>query len=201
MALTVSDLKDGLLAAFQSMTDGDDQTFADGVAAACKAYAESGKVTTADAGIVSAGTFTGAGVGSISCDDAPCAQAIMTACVALSNMPAGGDILLAAQLVMAIYSMLSAGEVNCVVAGTAITPVGAPVALSGAAKGTLTGIPAPMLAAFSSAFQTMGDMTEGGDEYLAAQMAAAVDAYLKAAAAVTQGQGPLAGSVGAGAMA
>jgi len=200
MALVSSTLKNGLFAAFKSMTNGDNQVFADKVAAACKAFAESGSITTADAGTVSAGAFTGAGNGNISCNDAPCAQAIMTACTAMDSMTTGGDTYLAAQLAAAIHTMVSAGVISCSVSGTVVTPSGASLALSGSSKGTLICISAPMQAAFLSAFQAMTAMTTGGDEYMAAQMAMIIDSYLKAGTATTQGQGTLSGSSGSGTM-
>jgi len=116
-------------------------------------------------------------------------------------MTSGGDAYLAAQLATAVHTMVSAGEISCEVAGAVVTPAGAVSTLSGTAKGTLTCIPMPMQIAFLSAFQDMAAMTEGGNNYLAAQMAAALDAYLKAGAAATQGQGALAGSAGVGAIA
>jgi len=201
MALVPSTFKNDLLAAFQSMTDGDNQVFADRVAAACKAFAESGLITTTDAGTVPAGAFTGTGSGGISCDDAPCAQAIMAACTAMNSMTSGGDAYLAAQLATAFHDMVLNGEVICNVSGTVVPSSGGSSPLSGTTKGTLTGVTAPMQAAFFSAFQAMFAMTEGGDGYMAAQIATAVDAYLKAGTVDTQGQGALAGSVGAGAMA
>jgi len=201
MALAVSTLYGDLLAAFQSMSDGDNRVFANKVAEACRDYAESGSIATADAGTVSVGAFTGAGSGGISCNDAPCAQSVMAACAAMNGMASGGDAYLAAQLAAAIHAMITAGEVSCGVNGVAVTPLGVSSSLSGTAKGTLACVPAPMQAAFLSAFQAMAAMAEGGDGYMAAQMAAAIDTYLKAGVAATQGQGALSGSAGAGAMA
>ena len=200
MVLVLSALKDDLLAVFQSMRDGGDKAFADKIAAACKKFAESGSITTVDTGAVSAGTFTGAGTGGISCDDVPCADAIMAVCTTMTGMTSGGDAYLAAQLAAAIHNMVLTGEVNCNVTGSVVALSGTASPLSGTAKGTLTGVLAPMQAAFLSAFQSMSKMTEGGDDYLAAQMAAAFDAYLKGGIAATQGQGAISGSAGAGAM-
>jgi len=194
----VSTLQGDLLAAFQAMADGDNQVFADMVVAACKAYAESGVITTTDVGTVPAGAFTGAGTGSIPCDDEPCTRDIVEACTAMNAMTAGGDAYLAAELAAAIHSMVSTGEVVCDVSGTVTSPIGVPSPLSGTATGALTCVSLPLQTAFFSAFQAMVTMTEGGDEYMAAQMATAVDAYLRVGAATTQGEAALSGSVGAG---
>jgi hypothetical protein len=200
MSLIVATLKDDLLSAFQSMNNGDNTVFSQKISAAVDKYAESGSIATTDAGAIPAGAFTGAGVGKIACDASICEKIIIAACNAMNTMREGGDVYLAAQLALGIHSMVSAGKVETDVTGVVVPPGSSPVPMNGKATGAMTGVPAPMQAAFLAAFNAMGGMTSGGDSYMAQQMAAAVDAYLKAAAVNTQGTGPLAGSVGAGKM-
>jgi hypothetical protein len=200
MALVPSDLEDGLLSAFQSMTDGDNSVFADNVASLIKDYAESGSISTTDAGTVSAGTFTGVGSGGLTCDDEPCAEAILAACVAMNSMASGGDAYLAEHLAAAIDAMIASGTVETSVTGTVTTPSGATSPLSGEAEGSMSGTPATIQTALSSAFTTMRNMTSGGDAYLAEQLANAVDTYLKAATVTTNGKEALSGSTGNGKM-
>jgi hypothetical protein len=202
MALVVNGLKNDLFSAFQSMTDGNDTVFADKVSAAADKYAESGTITTADAGTIPAGVLTGAGTGKITCDAAICKNIVLAACTAMRSMTSGGNEYLAARLAAGIHSMVSAGQVKTTVTGTVVPPGSSPtIPMAGTAAGSMTGIPAPMQAAFSAAFTAMDSMREGGDQYMAQQMAAAVDAYLKAAAVNTRGSAALAGSAGTGKMA
>jgi hypothetical protein len=181
------------------MTDGDNSVFADKVAKAVKDYAESGLISTADAGTISAGVFAGAGTGKIACDDGPCADAILSACDAM-NSDGGGNEYLAKELAAAIHAMIESGTVETDVSGAAVPPSGGSVPVSGKAEGVMAGVPAPMEASLLSAFLDMNDMTTGGDDYMASQMAAAIDTYLKACAVSAAGKEALSGSAGTGAM-
>jgi hypothetical protein len=199
MSLTVNTLADALKTVFENMKD--NRAFATGFAEAVADYAGSGTVTTADAGTVSAGEFVGAGTGALTCSAALCGDIVYAACEAMNTMPSGGNEYLAAQMALGIDTMIAGGTVETDVSGTVTPPSGIPAPLSGTAEGGMTGIPAPMEAAFLSAFLAMNGMTEGGNDYLAGQCASAVDAYLKAAAVKTSGEGALSGSTGAGTMA
>lgn len=201
MSLNQNGLKNNLLSVFRNMTDGDDSYFAREVSAKVADYAESGAVSTVDAGGVPAGTFTGSGNGAISVDSEICEKIIYAACKAMLAMTSGGDAYLAAQMALGIDTMMSAGTVNTTVTGTVITPSGASSALAGTAKGTFKGVSATLQGGFLAAFNAMVSMTEGGDEYMAEQMAATVTSYLTAGVVSTQGQAALSGSVGSGAMA
>ncbi len=201
MGLNVTALKNDLISAFRSMTDGDDTVFAKGVATSADDYTESGSIVTADAGAVSGGAFAGAGKGDNTTDDQICRGIILAACNAMRSMTKGGNAYLAEQLAAGIHSMIMAGEVNTDVTGVVTPPSSPPFPQNGSAKGKQAGVSAPMQAAFLAAFTVMDGMKEGGDEYLAEQIATAVDAYLKAAVVNTSGEGSLAGSAGIGAMA
>jgi hypothetical protein len=200
MALVVSTLQSDILAAFQSMTDGDNEVFAEKVARAFDKYAESGVIATADAGGIAAGAFTGAGNGGVTCDFSVCKDVIAAACNTMNDMKVGGNEYLAAQIALGAHSMVQAGEVNTTVTGAVTPPGSSPVPMSGKAKGTTAGIPAPMQASLQAAFTLMDKMSGGGDEYMAQSIAQAFDAYLKAALVSTSGSGNLAGSAGTGKM-
>lgn len=201
MSLVQSKLKNDLLSAFQSMTDGDDSVFAKKVSKAVADYAQTGLVSTTDIGTISAGAFTGKGTGNISVQSSICENILIAACKAMSKMTSGGDVYLAAQMASGIHAMISAGEVKTSVVGTVIPPSGGSSPMAGQAKGSMIGVPATIQAGLIAAFNSMSKMSEGGDDYFAAQAATVITAYLKAAVITTNGTGSIAGSIGSGAMA
>jgi hypothetical protein len=202
MSLNVQTITDDLLAAFRSMTDGDNKDFSEKVSTAMNDYTETGTINTTDSGTISAGAFAGQGSGNNTTDDSICEKIVYVACNTMNTMATGGNAYLAAQLALGIHSMVIQGEVKTNVNGTVTPPPPiSPFSLSGTAKGNQTGTAmAAMQASFLAAFTAMDAMTEGGDKYMAQQIAMATDVYLKSAVANTQGQGPLAGSAGVGAM-
>lgn len=201
MSLIQSKLKNDLLTAFNSMTDGDDNVFAEKVSKAVAEYAQAGLVSTIDAGAIPAGAFTGKGTGSISVQSSICENILIAACKAMANMTAGGDTYLATQMASGIHAMISAGEIKTVVTGTVVTPSGVSLPMAGQAKGVMIGVPATIQAGLIATFSTMATMTEGGDDYFATQAAAVITAYLKAAIITTNGTGAILGSIGSGTMA
>jgi len=200
MSLIQNGLKNDLLSIFRNMTDGDDRYFAREVSAKVADYAESGSISTTDAGTISQGIFAGLGNGSITVDSSICENIVYAACKTMAGMTAGGDAYLAAQFALGIDTMMLAGEVNTTVSGTVTPPSGTSFPLAGAAKGTFTGVMATLQSGFLAAFNKMATMTSGGDEYLAGQMATVITAYLKAGVIATKGQANLVGSIGAGSM-
>lgn len=200
MSLVQSKLKNDLLAAFQSMTDGDDRVFAEKVSKAVADYAHSGIVSTVDAGSIPAGTFTGKGTGSITVQSSICEDILLAACEAMTKMTAGGDTYLAAQMASGIHAMISAGEIKTSVTGTVIPPSGGSSPMNGQAKGKMTGVSAPIQTGLIAAFTAMGSMTKKGDEHFAEQAATLITSYLKSAMITTNGTAPIAGSTGSGAM-
>jgi len=200
MALTVSTLKDNLVSAFRSMSNGDNKVYSQKVSAAVKKYTESGSITTTDKGAISAGAYIGAGTGKITVDDSICEKIIYAACTAMNDMKTGGNEYLAAQMASGIHAMVSAGEVKTDVTGTVTPPSGSSFLLKGEATGKMTGVPDPMQAAFTTAFNSMNGMRSNGDDYKAHQVSLAVDAYLKAAVVNTNGSVSLSGSAGTGKM-
>lgn len=206
MPFVSATLENDLKKVFKDMKDAgedaSDDDFADGIAAACKAFGETGMVTTTDVGAVSAGAFTGAGTGTLKLDDSLMASPIKSACSSMKNMTEGGDNVLAAAIGNGLMAMTSAGEVNTNVTGTVIPPnPPTPVPLAGTAKGTITCVPAPVISGLQAAYASMKSMTDGGDDFLASQMATLINAYFAAGIIATQGSGALAGSIGTGVIA
>lgn len=197
MSLKQSDLEDDLKEAFATMQD--DADFARLVSAAVARYAESGDISTTDAGQVSAGTFSGSGTGKISVDSSVCEGILVSATDSMKSMASGGDALLAGQLAAGIDAMMAAGTVTTEVSGTATPPPPAsPVPVSGTATGTFTGNSALIQGVMAGAFPVMLGMTEGGDDFFAVQLATCVTSYLNAGIISTNGTGAVAGSVGSG---
>lgn len=201
MSLATSTLKSDLLALFQSMasdTSGDNSVFAEGVAAAFKDFIETASVTTTDAGTVSGGVFAGTGSGTISADSSECEAIILAACEAMVKMTSGGNAYLAQQIEAGMQAMADAATVSCDVTGTLTTTAGATSTLTGSATGTIS-CSYDLAGDLEAVFEAMVDMTEGGDEYMAAGMAAAAEAFVLSGVVSTDGEGSLAGSTGAGA--
>lgn len=197
MSLKQSDLEDDLKEAFATMQD--DADFARLVSAAVARYAESGDISTTDAGQVSAGTFSGSGTGKISVDSSVCEGILVSANDSMKSMTAGGDALLAGQLAAGIDAMMAEGTVTTEVIGTATPPPPAsPVPVSGTATGTFTGKPALISGVMAAAFPVMLGMVEGGNDFFAVQLATCVTSYLNAGIISTNGTGAIAGSVGSG---
>lgn len=203
MSLTASSLKSDLKAVFDEMrenTDGDNSIFSKGVAAAAKDFIETATVTTTDAGSVSAGVFVGTGSGTVSADDSDAQSIIQSACEAMKSMTSGGNDYLAGKIASAIQTMSDAAEVKTNVSGTVTLSNGSTSALSGTAEGTLTCSYA-LESDLKAAFKAMETMTENGDEYLASQMASAINSFVLSGVVSTQGKSSLSGSVGAGGVA
>lgn len=200
MSLNQNEFKNKILTIFLNMTDGDDRYFAREISAKIADYAESGSISTTDAGTISQGVFAGSGNGSITVDSSICENIVYAACKAMGGMTTGGDAYLAQELANGIDSMMIAGTVNTSVKGTVTPPSSTPFTTAGTAKGTFTGVRAALQSGFLAAFNSMATMTSGGDEYLAGQIAATVTTYLKAGVIATNGQTNLAGSVGSGSM-
>lgn len=197
MSLKQSDLEDDLKEAFATMQD--DANFARLVSAAVARYAESGDISTTDAGQVSAGTFSGSGTGKISVDSSVCEGILVSATDSMKSMTSGGDALLAGQLAAGIDAMMAAGTVTTEVSGTATPPPPAsPVPVSGSATGTFTGNPALIQGVMVGAFPVMMGMVKGGNDFFAVQLATCVTSYLNAGTISTNGTGDVAGSVGSG---
>jgi len=200
MGLVVTNLEKDILSAFQSMNDGSNKVFSEKISAAVKKFAESGDVVTVDKGTVSAGVYAGAGTGGIKVDESVCEKIIFAACGNMDKLKAGHNTYLATEMADGIHAMILDGDIETDVKGMVTPPSSSPVTLNGKAKGKLTGVSVPMQAAFVNTVNSMDGMTTGNDEYMAKQCSIAVNAYLIAAIASTNGNVPLVGSTGTGKM-
>lgn len=200
MSLVVTTLKSDLLDCFENMNSSNngDRQFANEISVAVADYAQSGNVVTVDAGPVTGGAFAGGGSGSIAVQSSITENIIFAASIAMKTMLEGGDDYMALQIATGIQAMITAGQVETDVTGVLTPPTGTPSPMVGTAKGILTCIQAPLFASIKSAFASMKNMKEGGNEYLATQLASAIDTYLKAGIVATTGQSNLSGSLGTG---
>lgn len=201
MSLVVSVLENDLKDCYESMenySENGDRQFARKMSIAIADYAESGNVITVDAGTISAGVFAGGGSGSIAVQQSIAENIIYAASQTMKTMLQGADDYMALQIATAIQAMITAGEVSTNVKGTVTPPTGTPFLQSGKAKGTMQCVQTALFASIKAAFAAMASMSSGGNEYLATQIANAVDVYLKAGIVKTNGETVLRGSLGTG---
>jgi hypothetical protein len=187
-----SSLESKLKAIFYAMRDGSktDAWMGEQIAAAIKEYILTGSVATADAGTAPAGAYAGAGTGkmTVSAED-------LEEDLADTFENTGVNSYLAAHMAAEIDSACGAEDtVETDSSGTVTTPVGATSPFAGKGKGEFAGKKDLIENLLNVCFETMNTMAAGGDDYLAAQIAAAVDGYLKAGKITVALQAPLAGS-------
>jgi hypothetical protein len=197
MALAKTTLETKLKSVFASMLDGSKTNawMASQIAAEIRAYILTGQVSTTDTGTAPAGAYAGAGSGTMTINNDNLGSALKTTFEA-----AYGNDDLAAHIAADIDAACAAsGTVSTSTKGTATTSSGTS-SLAGAGKGKFTGAKATIETALKACFTAMNALSKGGDDYFAAQLAAAVDAYLKAGSVSVTLQSPLAGS-GAGKLA
>ena len=198
MALVKSVLETKLKSVFASMLDGSktDAWMASRIAGEIKAYILTGRVSTTDTGAVPAGTYAGAGVGTMTINNSNLGNALQATFEA-----AYGNDDLAAHIASDINTACTASDtVSTNTTGTVTTPAGAASPLAGTGKGKFTGAKAAIETTLKACFAAMNAMSSGGDDYFAAQLAAALDAYLKAGTVSVTLQPPLSGT-GTGAIA
>jgi hypothetical protein len=197
MALVKSALETKLKSVFASMPDGSKTNawMASQIAAKIKTYILAGQVSTTDAGTAPAGAYAGAGSGTMTVNDGNLGSALKTTFEA-----AYGNDDLAAHIATDINAACTAGDtVSTSTKGTVTTPAGASSPLAGTGKGKFTGAKAVIETTLKACFAVMNTMAQGGDDYFAAQLAVAVDTYLKAGSVSVTLQPPLAGT-GSGAI-
>ena len=201
MAFSVSSLEDDLLYVFNSMSDGDDHVFSDGIAQAFKDFLESGEPSTQDSGTIPTGYFEGASVsGSISASDTACAQIIYSACEYAKEHDTGGDNYIAEKIAEGLQSMTDNAVVSTSVSGVTVPPSPPPptIPTSGSATGSIYCVTSSVASELKTVFGLMKAMTSGGNTYLAQEMASIVNTCLLSSSVSTQGQGNLEGSTGTG---
>jgi hypothetical protein len=146
------------------------------MAKALKTFTLTGQVSTNDTGAAPAGSYAGAGTGTMTINADSLMDDLLTTFTAgytndglADHMATDIDNACKAENTVAVTS-----------AGTVTTPSGATSAFSGPGQGQFTGNKSTVSAALKACFSAMNGMTSGGNEYYAAQLAAAYHAYLKA---------------------
>lgn len=206
MAFVVSTLQKDIKDVFDSMTNGDNTVFANGIANAVVTFVGTGIVSTTDGGTVSGGVYVGSGTGSLFVTATKCAKIIKDACEAMMNMSSGGNDYLAEQIGAGIKQMADDGQVITTVTGTLTPPSSSPITpYGGTAKGTIKCSETALVADLKSVFADMWD-NRGDDEYdgnleFAKKLAQAVNTFWTNGLISTDGEGNIAGSKGTGSIA
>jgi hypothetical protein len=198
MALVKSVLETKLKSVFASMRDGSKTNawMASRIAEEIKRYILTGQVSTADTGTAPAGVYAGAGVGTITINDGNLGNTLKTTFEAAYD---NDD--LAAHITADTNAACTASDtVSTSTKGTVTTPTGVSSPFAGTGKGKFAGDKATLETTLKTCFAVMNTMSEDGDDYFAAQLAAAVNTYLKAGSVSVALQSPLIGT-GAGAIA
>jgi hypothetical protein len=178
--MVVATLQADLLTAFlamNSMMDGTGDAYcAEKMALAIKTYILTGQTSTTDAGAAPAGTYTGNGTGTMAIDNGQLKTDLQAAFEAKYS-----DDDLAAHMAADIDNACKADDtVQELSSGTVVTPAGVSSNFSGPAIGKFSGNKSKIETPLKACFNTMrGMLTGGGNELYAAQLAIAVDAYLK----------------------
>jgi hypothetical protein len=199
MALEPSGFETKLKSVFASMQDGSktDAWMASRLAGEIKNYILIGLVSTVDTGEAPAGSYAGSGTGTMAIDGDSLADALKTTFEA-----AYGNDDLAAHTAADIDAACTVnGTVSAATKGTVTTPAGVSSAFTGEGTGKFTGDKTVIETTLKACFAAMNGMTGGGDDYYAAQLAAAVDAYLKAGSVSVTLQPPFVSGSGKGTIA
>lgn len=206
MAFNKAKLQSDFEAVFESMTDGNEDTFPNGISAAVVTFVSGGVVSTIDAGTVSGGTYSGSGTGKLTVTASACAAIIKAACTAMKTMTSGGDDYLAEEMGKGFKKMADDGVVTTTVTGT-LTPPSPATPISpygGAAKGTISCSEAALVTKLKALFQKMYNQREqegfDGNKEFAKELANEINSFYTSGTISTDGQGNIAGSSGSGAI-
>lgn len=204
MAFNKAKLQSDFEAVFESMTDGDEDTFPNGISEAVVTFVSGGQVTTTDGGTVSGGTFSGSGTGSLSVTSIACAKIIKDACTAMKSMTSGGDDYLAEQMGSGFKTMADNGVVTTTVTGELTPPPPAtPISpYGGSAKGTISCSESSLVSALKTLFKKMYNQREqegfDGNKEFAKVLANEINTFYTSGQISTDGLGNIAGSKGSG---
>lgn len=203
MAFNKAQLQSDFEDVFESMTDGDEDTFPDGISDAVVAFVSGGQVSTQDDGTVPGGAYSGSGTGTLSVTASACASIIKSACTAMKTMTSGGDDYLAEEIGKGLKKMADDGVVVTTVTGTLQPPSSSPVTpYVGTAQGTISCSESSLVSMLKSTFKKMWDDREkdgfDGNEEFAKELANVVNSFYTSGTVTTQGQGNIAGSSGSG---
>jgi hypothetical protein len=198
MSLVVAALQADILAALLAMNtieEGGNEYQADKMARAIKKYILAGQTSTTDLGAAPAGAYSGTGAGVMTIDDSKLKDDLF------ATFEAGyGDDDLADHMAADIDNVCKADNtVTETSKGKVTTSSGAAVDFSGPAIGKFSGSKALISTSLKACFKAMIGMMEGGNQLYAAQLSAAIDAYMKAGTiSVTLKVPPFASGAGTG---
>lgn len=206
MAFNKAKLQSDFEAVFASMTDGNEDTFPNGISAAVVTFVSGGIVSTTDGGTVSGGTYAGSGTGQLTVTASACAAIIKKACTTMKTMTSGGDNYLAEEMGKGLKKMADDGVVTTTVTGT-LTPPSPATPISpygGAAKGTISCSETNLVTKLKALFQKMYNQREqegfDGNKEFAKVLANEINSFYTSGKISTNGQGNIAGSSGSGAI-
>jgi hypothetical protein len=197
MALVVGTLQADLLSIFLSMNDkkeGADEYQAGKMSEAIKKYILAGQTSTSDSGAAPAGDYKGAGAGVMTIDDSRLKNDL------LATFEANyGDDDLADHMAADIDAACAADDtVEETSTGTVTTGSGATSPFSGPAAGKFVGTKTLISKPLKACFASMIEMKEGGNQYYAEQLAAAIDAYMKSGTISVELKSPFVSGSGSG---
>lgn len=204
MAFNKAKLQSDFEAVFELMTDGNEDTFPNGISVAVVTFVSGGVVSTIDAGTVTGGTYSGSGTGKLTVTASACAAIIKAACTAMKTMTSGGDDYLAEEMGKGFKKMADDGVVTTTVTGVLTPPPPAtPISpYGGAAKGTISCSETTLVAKLKALFQKMYNQREqegfDGNKEFAKELANEINSFYTSGTISTDGQGNIAGSSGSG---
>lgn len=204
MAFNKAKLQSDIEDVFESMTDGNEDTFPNGISAAVVTFVSGGQVSTQDAGTVTGGTYSGSGTGKLTVTASACAAIIKAACTAMKTMTSGGDDYLAEEMGKGFKKMADDGVVTTTVTGVLTPPPPAtPISpYGGAAKGTISCSEATLVSKLKLLFKKMYNQREeegfDGNKEFAKELANEINSFYTSGTISTDGQGNIAGSSGSG---
>lgn len=204
MAFNKAKLQSDIEDVFESMTDGNEDTFPNGISNAVVTFVSSGVVSTIDAGTVTGGTYSGSGTGNLTVTSSVCAAIIKAACTAMKTMTSGGDNYLAEEMGKGFKKMADDGVVITTVTGVLTPPPPAtPISpYGGAAKGTISCSEIALVTKLKALFQKMYNQREqedfDGNKEFAKELANEINSFYTSGTISTDGQGNIAGSSGSG---
>ena len=204
MALNKAQLQSDFEDVFESMTDGNEDTFPNGISDAVVTFVSGGQVSTQDAGTVTGGTYAGSGTGKLTVTASACAAIIKAACTAMKTMTSGGDDYLAEEMGKGFKKMADDGVVTTTVTGVLTPPPPAtPISpYGGAAKGSISCSEATLVSKLKLLFKKMYNQREeegfDGNKEFAKELANEINSFYTSGTISTQGQGNIEGSTGSG---
>ena len=204
MAFDKAKLQSDFEAVFASMTDGNEDTFPNGISAAVVTFVSGGAVSTTDAGTVSGGAYSGSGTGKLTVTASACAAIIKAACTVMKTMTSGGNDYLAEEMGKGFRKMADDGVVTTTVTGVLTPPPPAtPISpYGGVAKGTISCSETALVTKLKALFQRMYNQREqegfDGNKEFAKELANEINSFYTSGSISTDGQGNIAGSSGSG---